>query len=114
MKYSIQHNGSDTVLIRVYVPVSQASSFLAFIDQKARESTPILKKSQSSQNEDYFKDLQSKAFDFFDCFVSEGIPVNAAVSKTNYALKGIGFVNISYDSCKALLRKSGRLSSKKK
>lgn len=113
MKYTIQHNGSDTVLIRIYAPVHQAASFLAFIDQKSRESTPVIKKPQLLINQEYFKDLQCKAFEFFDGFVSEGIPVNVAVSKTNYALKSIGFVNISYESCKALLRKSGRLRSEK-
>lgn len=112
MRYSIQNNGQDTVLIRVYAPSGLAGAFLAFIEQKSRENVPKIKTVSPSKDDDYFIKLKRHTFILFDSFINEGLPVKTALSKTNYALKALGFANTSYDNIKQLLSKSGRLRQK--
>lgn len=112
MKYSIQYNDKDIVLIRVFAPVAFASAFLAFIEQKSRENVPVVKSASSSIDEGYLMKLKATAFELFDGFVEEGFSIKEATSKTNYALKSIGYANVSYDITKQILSKSGRLSRK--
>lgn len=114
MKYSVQYNDSGICLFRVHVPAAFASSFLAFIEQKNRENIPSVKKASSGIDENYFIKLQSLVFDTFDSFVAAGLPLNLAVSKTNYAVKALGYANISYESVRGILSKSGRFRSKKR
>ncbi len=114
MKYTIRYDDSDICLFRIYVPAAFASSFLAFIEQKNRENVPSVKKSPSCIDENYFIKLQSLVFETFDSFISSGLPLNLAVSKTNYAVKALGYANISYESVRGILSKSGRFRSKKR
>lgn len=113
MKYSIENNGSDTVLIRIYAPVSQASAFLSFIEQKTRESIPRIRSVSPADREDYLTKLKVAVSSTFDEFVAKGIDVKTAVSKTNTALKGSSFANITYDRTKNILSSMGRLKRKK-
>lgn len=111
MKYTIQYNDSGICLFRVYVPAAFAGSFLAFIEQKSRENAPSVKKASSGVDEDYLVKIRSLVFETFDSFVSAGLPLNLAVSKTNYAVKALGYANVSYESVRGILSKSGRLRS---
>lgn len=112
MKYSIENNGQGVVLIRVYAPSGLAPAFLAFIEQKSRENVPILKTSSPTKNESALIEFKSQAFNLFDAFLKEGLPINSALSKTNFTLKTLGYCNSSYDSVKNILSVSGRLRRK--
>lgn len=112
MKYTIQYNDTGVCLFRVHVPAAFASSFLAFIEQKSRENVPVVKKVSSVVDENYFSKLQVSIFETYDSFVAAGLPLNLAVSKTNYALKALGYANISYEIVRGILSKSGRFRLK--
>lgn len=113
MKYCIENSGQGLVMIRVYVPESLAASFLAFIDQKSRENPPVIKKSSSLQNENYFIQLNEKCAALFMQNVDSGLPMNSAVSETLKKIKALGFHNISYDGLKSILTKQGCFKTKK-
>lgn len=100
-------------MIRVLVPEAQAQAFLAFIEQKSRENVPFVRQHSSSNNENFIMQVKQKAYTLFDDLIVSGIDAKTAISKTNYALKALGFNNVSYDITKQLLSTSGRLKLKK-
>jgi hypothetical protein len=109
MNFSIQNKGQGVVCIRVLAPEHLAASFLAFIELKSRENSPKIKEVLHNHHDDYFIKLQQKAFTLFDKYKHEGMDVKSALSATNYALKSAGYANVSYDTTKQILSKSGRL-----
>ena len=113
MRYTIQNNGSDTVLIRVYAPALQVASFLAFIDQKSREHVPKIKTASSSIDDSYLINLTASALSYFDSFLLSGSSIPLAISATNNSLKASGYANMSYDMTKQLLQKNGKLRQKR-
>lgn len=112
MRYSIQNDGSGTVLIRVYAPEPLAASFLAFIHQKSRENVPKIITASHKKNEDYLIDLTALAVSIFDDLVSTGSSIKSAISGTNHCLKTTNYPNVSYDIVRQILQKSGKLKRK--
>jgi hypothetical protein len=112
MQYSIQNQGQGIVCVRVLAPEHLAASFLAFIEQKSRENVPRIKTVSSSKGDDVLIRIKEKTFSLFDGFIKDGSTVKTAISATNYALKTVGFANVSYDIVKQILSKSGRLRVK--
>lgn len=115
MKYSIQNDGQGTVMIRVFVPESMASSFLEFINQKSKQKTKTpeeIKESSRLKNENYFIQLNERASVLFDESIKEGSSTKTALSATNYKLKAAGFANVSYEITKQILRNLGKFKQK--
>lgn len=112
MRYSIQNHGQGVVCVRVLAPEHLAASFLAFIEQKSRENVPKIKMISSISNDDFLIKIKEKTFSLFDAFINDGLTIKSALSATNYALKTVGFANVSYDNTKKILSKSGRLKLK--
>jgi len=114
MKYSIVNQGTGVVMIRLFVPDFQVSSFLSFMEQKKRENPPVIRKSPLLHDENYFINLRLTAVNLFTSFVVAGLPQNAAISDTLKQLKTGDFHNISYDRLRQILTKNGCFRSEKR
>jgi len=97
-------------MIRISAPESLASSFLSFIEAKSRQNIPIVKKSQSSLNEEYFNKMTLHACTLFDDKILQGMTRKQAISDTLKYIKLI-YANVTYDSLKGLLSKNGRFKT---
>jgi hypothetical protein len=115
LKYSIKHDGADSVMIRVSVSSKQLPAFIQFIENQRsfeQNQTLSVNNRKSISNEDYFIRLHKAASDFYFAAISSGLPVNAAISETLLKLKGATFFNISYDSLKSILSRQGCFRAK--
>lgn len=112
MKYTIDNRGTGVVMIRVFIPETQVSSFLAFIDSKSRENVPQIRKPSPLHDENYFIKLGKSALITYESFISDGLPSTVAISETLKRLKSGKYFNISYDQLKQILSKNGCFRAK--
>lgn len=115
MKYSIENNGHGFINIRLNVPeslLSQCLDFIHLIDKKTENKTMNIRNASSLRDDSYFIKLDETALTFFNEFVESGCTKNVALSHTLKKLKGINYVNISYDILKSRLTRKGCFKSK--
>jgi len=112
MKYSIENKGTGVVMIRVFIPENQASSFIEFFNQKNRQSTPSIRKPSPLRSEDYLIKLNETSVRVYESHISDGLPKNSAISETLKRLHISEFYNITYDQLKQILTKNGCFRAK--
>ena len=112
MKYSIENKGTGVVMIRVFIPENQASSFIEFFNQKNREPAPIIRKSSPLRDEAYLIKRNQAALLVYESCLSEGLPVKTSISETLKRLKLGEYFTISYDQLKQILSKNGCFRAK--
>lgn len=114
MKYTIENKGTGVVMIRLFIPDVQVSSFLAFIDQKSRENVSTNRKSSPLHDEDFLKNRVAFCVSTYRSFFNSGMTKSEATSATLQKLKTGNYHTIGYDSLKAILSHAGCFRLKKR